>query len=338
MFQYLCYFVRKDGVTAAWRAFQGESDGDAQDYALGMILGFPHADKVEVWNDSRLVLNHSRPATQTPAEMRRSSHLAVAVARRETDPKTKQAIASYAAQLAQEAEALERQTVTIDERELAELRGNLARAVALLHQKDELIQQLEALGQESEHRMLNGLQMIVSLLSLRSRASLNPEAAVQLADAANRVAMVECIHRHLHCLDGATTIALKQYLEDICRDFSRMLSSIEHPVFAIAIEGMDVRLPTVTAASLGFIVNELITNAAKYGEGGIVVRLEPSQTRGYALSVSNDGPSLPEGFDPTASKGLGMKIIRSCVRRISGELLHGRGDNNRGTRFTILFS
>jgi two-component system, sensor histidine kinase PdtaS len=66
--------------------------------------------------------------------------------------------------------------------------------------------------------------------------------------------------------------------------------------------------------------------------------LEPHAGKGYALSVSNEGPVLPEGFDPAACKGLGMRIIRSFVDRIGGELRIGRGDNDQGARFTVLFS
>ena len=96
-------------------------------------------------------------------------------------------------------------------------------------------------------------------------------------------------------------------------------------------------MPVATAIPLGFIANELITNAAKYGTGRITVSLEANPAKGYALSVANDGPALPEGFDPAASKGLGMSIIRSLVGRIGGELRVGRGDTDQGARFTILF-
>jgi len=82
----------------------------------------------------------------------------------------------------------------------------------------------------------------------------------------------------------------------------------------------------------------LIANAAKYGNGRIAIGLQPDATYGYALSVSNDGPPLPEGFDPAASKGLGMKIIQSFARQIGGELRIGRGDDGRGARFSVLFS
>ncbi|MGP0090302.1 MAG: sensor histidine kinase [Xanthobacteraceae bacterium] len=180
--------------------------------------------------------------------------------------------------------------------------------------------------------------MIVSLLSLQGRASANAEAASQLAVAADRVATIERVHRRLHWLDGVRTVAFKQYLEDFCGDFSTMLSSQEYPEQVIVVEGIEINLPAATAIPLSFIVNELITNAVKYGQGRITVRLRPNPGKGYALSVSNDGPSLLEGFDPAASKGLGMKIIRAFVERIGGELRIARGDKNQGTRFTVLFS
>jgi two-component sensor histidine kinase len=219
-----------------------------------------------------------------------------------------------------------------------QLREALAREEVLLRQKDELIEQQQVLSRESDHRLLNGLQMIVSLLSLQSRAAPNAEVAGQLAIAANRVATIARVHRRLHSFDGVQAVAFKQYLEDLCRDFSTMVSAEERPERVIVVEAIEIKLPTVTGIPLSFIVNEMITNAAKYGNGRITVRLEPDPVKGYALSVSNDGPILPEGFDPATCRGLGMRIIRSFVDRIGGELRIGRADGNQGTRFAVLFS
>jgi two-component system, sensor histidine kinase PdtaS len=117
-----------------------------------------------------------------------------------------------------------------------------------------------------------------------------------------------------------------------------MLFSEQRLERGIVVEGIEIQLPSVTAIPLGFIANELITNAAKYGKGRITVSLERNPEKGYALSVSNDGPSLPDGFDPAAGKGMGMKIIRSFVERIGGALQVDRGENNQGARFTVRFS
>jgi two-component sensor histidine kinase len=152
-----------------------------------------------------------------------------------------------------------------------------------------------------------------------------------------RVAAIGRVHQRLHDLDGVKTVAFKQYLEDLGREFSTMVSWKDRPE-QIVVEGIEVMLPSVICLPLGFIVNELITNAAKYGEGRIAVRLERNPEKGYALSVANDGPALPEGFDPAACKGLGMRIILSFVKQIGGELRIGRGDQNQGTRSTVLFS
>jgi len=106
----------------------------------------------------------------------------------------------------------------------------------------------------------------------------------------------------------------------------------------IVVEAVEIELPTSTCRPLGFIANELITNAAKYGEGRISVRLGKGLKGGYALSVSNDGPALPKDFDPAAGKGLGMRIVRSFVARIGGEFLAERAGKDQGARFTVLFS
>jgi len=238
----------------------------------------------------------------------------------------------------------ERRTVASYKRELVKhrraesgLREALAREEALLSQKDELIKQQAVLRQEADHRLLNGLQMVVSLLSLQGRASENAEVVSQLAAAADRIATIGRIHRRLHSFDGVQTFALKPYVEDLCRDFSMMLSAAR-PERVIAVEGIEIELPAATAIPLGFIASELITNAIKYGTGRITVRLEANPTKRYALSVASDGPTLPEGFDPAAGKGLGMRIIRSLVERIGGELRIDRGDDTQGARFTVLFS
>ena len=135
------------------------------------------------------------------------------------------------------------------------------------------------LNQELDHRLLNGLQMIVSLLSLQSRMSATSETASQLAVAANRVATIARLHRHLHSCDDSKTIAFKPYLEELCGEYSTMLSPQECVKQIIAVEAMDIKLPSTTGIPLGFIVSELITNAAKYGKGHIIVTLAPKSRK-----------------------------------------------------------
>ena len=233
-------------------------------------------------------------------------------------------------------ESYERELIQYRSMEIR-LRDALAESEAQLRQQDELIHRQELLKKESDHRLLNDLQMTISLLSLQSRSSTNAEAATQLAVAANRVSMIARIHHRLNSYEGVQTIEFKKFLQDFGRDFSAMVSSEASPE-QITVEGIEINLPAATAIPLGFIASELITNAAKYGKSRIIIALQPNPEHGYAVSVSNDGPALPDGFDPRASKGLGMKIVQSFTRQIGGELQIGRGDDGQGARFTVLFS
>jgi two-component system, sensor histidine kinase PdtaS len=241
-------------------------------------------------------------------------------------------------------EGPERHTVASHERELTahkatepELRRALARGQVLLRQKDASIRQQKMLTEECHHRLLNNLQMIVALLTLQSRKDANAEVVSRLSIAADRVRAIAGLHHHLHSMDGTSTVEFKPYLDRLCRDHSTMSLSDERPDQVIAVDAIELSLSTATAIPLSLIVNELVTNAIKHGRGRITVTLAPFG-KGHALSVRNHGSGLPEGFDPSACKGLGMTLVSSFVAQIGGELRIDRGDDGDCTRFTVLFA
>ena len=216
----------------------------------------------------------------------------------------------------------------------AELQAARARTDELLQERADLLQRQALLTQEFEHRLVNSLQLIVSLLSLQSRAATTAESAAQLTIAAGRVAALGRVHRRLHLLDHQKSVEFKQYLQDLCDDLSGLLFQ-DGTGRAVVVTGADVRLPSALGIPLGFIVNELITNCVKYAKGNITVRIETSAAL-HSLSVTDEGPGLPQGFDPASSSGLGMKIIRSLVREIDGTLHFSSGDG--GTRIKVAFA
>jgi two-component sensor histidine kinase len=217
----------------------------------------------------------------------------------------------------------------------ARLRRALARERMLLDLRDELIRQKELLRRESDHRLLNELQMVASLLSTQGRLAKDREAAAQLRVAANRVVAISAVHRRLHAFDHQESIELREYLDHLCQDMIGLLSIDKS---TLVVKGISLKVPRATGTPIGFIVTELVTNSAKYAKGEIRVELGRAALERYALSVSDDGPGLPKGFDPKKSNGLGMKIISSLVKDIEGEFIFGPGDDGRGAQFTVLFS
>lgn len=207
----------------------------------------------------------------------------------------------------------------------AELQLSLAREKVLLEQAEEF-----------EHRLFNSVQMIVSLLASQSRAT-SPEVAAQLTIAINRIVAFGHVHRRLHLLDRGKAVQFSQFLQQLCADLS-VVFFIDLPARAIVAESVDLELPTALGSNLGFIVSELVTNSAKHGNGNVKVKLQSASRSRHSLSVSDDGPGLPEGFEPESSEGLGMKIVLALVRRIGGELHCSSGENGRGARFEVIFS
>ena len=148
------------------------------------------------------------------------------------------------------------------------------------------------------------------------------------------------MHHGVHLLDHLESVEFKQYLQRLCEDLSALLFQGE-TAHTIAVEGARIDIPTVFAIPLGFIVNELITNSAKYAKSNITVRLETEPTVGHSLSVLDDGPGLPAGFDPSASKWSrnGESWCRFAGEADRQERLQvAPGENDRGARFTVTFS
>ncbi len=219
---------------------------------------------------------------------------------------------------------------------VAELQAALAREQMYLHDRTKQTERQALLTQEFEHRLVNGLQLIVSLLSMQSRIATTPEAAEQLKIAARRVSALGRVHRRLHQLDYRENVNLTMYLRDLCADLSGLLGQ-EGSGHAATVEGESLEIPATMAIPLGFIVNELITNSAKYAEGHVTVRIEALSPTERCLSVEDDGPGLPADFRPADTRGLGMKIVLALVEQIGGSLHIGPGENGRRTRFSVRF-
>ena len=81
-------------------------------------------------------------------------------------------------------------------------------------EKDDLIRQKEMLLEELEHRVVNSLQIIASIIMLKARAVESEETRRHLEDAHNRVISVATVQKHLHGSAANSTIEMRPYLAD----------------------------------------------------------------------------------------------------------------------------
>ena len=190
------------------------------------------------------------------------------------------------------------------------------------------IARADLMAKEIDHRVMNSLQFVAGLLSMQSRSSGVGEAADQLQQAANRVAAVGQVHRHIYAGDEASSIS---FLRDLCDELAGVLGR------EIRVEGDEGSLPTDSIQSVGLITNELVTNAAKHGAGriGVSYRVEGDD---HQIIVCDQGSGLPDGFDPgEARSSLGMRVVTSLAKKLGGSVSAGRGADGQGACFTVRF-
>ena len=175
---------------------------------------------------------------------------------------------------------------------------------------------------EMNHRIKNSLQIVSSMLNLQSRDVTNAELTEHLNEASYRVAAIAKAHEQLSHSPQIERMNVGNYIKAICSDLD---ASVAHCKVYTDTED-DIEIETDRAISVALIVNELITNCAKYAyrdqsEGKVWVKVGRAEKLKFAISVRDEGNGLPVNFDPRQAKGLGMRIISSFVSQLEAELI-----------------
>jgi len=194
--------------------------------------------------------------------------------------------------------------------------------------------------QEINHRIKNNLQILVSLINIQLPGVSDKIARRELQATQERLQSIAFLHEHFHSVDRSLDVNFQPYI-------SRLL---EHLVATCGEDGEDSRinisydipdsiLPMSKAVPLGLVINELTANALKYGfpdqrEGIITVVLEGIDSPTATLKVSDNGVGLPDGFDVSAERGLGLKIVGSLARQVGGRLEFAQSET---TEFRVVF-
>lgn len=216
----------------------------------------------------------------------------------------------------------------------AAARRLVAQLSKVIVEKDRALTQAALLAQEIDHRVMNSLQLVSGLLTLQSKAQPDDDTKLQLMQAAGRVNTIAMVHRHIYLTEGIGETKCRSYLQRVCNDLSVIPEAIGRG--AIHVTSDDATLPTDQIVALGLIINELVTNAIKYGEGQISVDFSVSEEN-YVLTVGDEGPGLSGGKLPSSRHSLGMTVIAALVTRLKGELNVISKPTAVGARFIVTF-
>jgi PAS domain S-box-containing protein len=174
----------------------------------------------------------------------------------------------------------------------------------------------EHLNEEINHRARNNLAMVSGLLNMQALEEPNAELAARLREAVARIRTFVDIHEKIYAA-GAEEANLREVIQQVTTTLRTIFAAT---AAEFSVEGTPGLFPTRTVTNLAVVTNELLTNALKYGgaEAGrptqIRVRLERTGGR-LRISVWNSGTPVPDGFDATAQKGMGLRLVAGIAEQ-----------------------
>lgn len=190
---------------------------------------------------------------------------------------------------------------------------------------------------EIHHRVKNNLQVVSSLLQLQSD-ELSDEAALAAVQVGRaRVKSIAMIHEKLYQNEALSRVDFQDYLEQLVQSIADAFES-GTPVER-SIDAGNVMLDIDTAIPLGLILNELISNAYKYGlkesaAAKLQVKLSKNSSGAYELEVADNGSGVPAGVDLRHVRSLGMQLVDGLTRQLKGTWEYAYRD---GAVFSITF-
>ncbi len=234
--------------------------------------------------------------------------------------------------------ALEDRVGTIDE----ELYGDIAlrqvmipvvlgvkwkRGILVLQDKTELRKRDQELLvknsviKEVHHRVKNNLQSVAGLLRMQSRRSSSDDVKQALQDSIHRIESMALVHEIVSNFDE-DYVALRSIIEELWRLLRQGLGASEQRIDMEYI-GEDMIMSSHKASYVSLVLNELFSNLFKHafkdrteGQVQVEVREVMSQENRDMLQIiiRDTGCGLPEDFEDTRQRRLGLQIIDNLVR------------------------
>jgi two-component sensor histidine kinase len=191
---------------------------------------------------------------------------------------------------------------------------------------------------EIHHRVRNNMQVVSSLIRLQSVSIEGDQESLKvLQECQNRIRSMALVHEALYRANDFRRLNLHDYIQRLGKGLLRSYNPGAGRI-KIEVDAKNVALDMDTGIACGLILNELITNSIKYAfpdgrEGKIMVNCSIVNGKAF-LTVSDDGIGLPDGLDLNNRKTLGMRLVKTLVSQLKGDL---EIENHNGTSFKIGF-
>lgn len=205
------------------------------------------------------------------------------------------------------------------ERRTAELNEALEAKTLLLHEVD--------------HRVKNNLTMIGSLMRLQARTINDTTITAKIEAMLERIDALATVHRRLYQSDDVSRFEIGAFTENLVAD---VVGSSGRDDIRIVTDIEPIEIPSGSAAALGLVLNEIVTNAIKHGfVDGRSGTLKVSTQKYLAhatIIIEDDGPGMSS---VSTVDGLGRVLIKRLSRQVGARAEWASAEP--GTQVRIIF-
>lgn len=166
----------------------------------------------------------------------------------------------------------------------------------------------ELLIKESNHRIKNNLQMILSMLEL-DKSQLDKGESDLLNRVSAKISTITALHRLLDFKEHNQKVMLRNYFDEIISYYSDLTKQKQD--FTLEITNLEMESERIIY--FGLLLNEMISNTLKHRrlEGDILIQVVSFEKK-YIFTYRDN--SNFESF----TKGNGVKLIEGLIRRFGG--------------------
>jgi two-component sensor histidine kinase len=184
---------------------------------------------------------------------------------------------------------------------------------------------LNFLLKELHHRVKNNFQFITGFIWAQKQQNTSSETQIALEQINDRVFSISALHEFLS-IDGSEELNLEKYMNTILESFQQ-----NHPEIHYNYQIHPLNLDYETSITLGLILNELLTNSAKYAflniqNPRIDVKCYAENNLYYFQYLDNG-----IGFDINTLEehtGFGYAFIQEVISKLPNHTYKIEGDNN----------
>jgi len=196
---------------------------------------------------------------------------------------------------------------------------------------EEALETNQTLYRELQHRVKNHLQIVMAMFGIARRKT-KTERERDLIDLfERRIGAVAEVQHLMYAVSSMVGVPAVDLVNAIAKNFRELTGSKA----TIKIEAISDEFLNEYASPIALILNELLSNAVKYGIGVDSAAIELSVRREqeiFEVVVQDHGPGFAK--NPADIRGSGLDLVRGLCRQIGAILtLETRG----GARATIRF-